>query len=107
MVKLIVLNAAAGGAVFLVGALIHDFGDMKGLGDTLAFTGIGYAAVSLSLLVIPLYKSIRPQVHALLLQRAKSTAYDDLLRYKNLLDQKIISQEEFEAKSRELKAKLL
>lgn len=107
MIKLIVANTAAGGALFLVGALIHDFTNMNGLGDALAYTGIGYAALSGSLFAIPFYKRIRPQIQEVLQNRAKSRAYEDLLRYKNLLDQKIISQEEFEAKSRELKAKIL
>lgn len=52
MFKLILANAAAGGAIFLCGALIHDFTDMNALGDTLAYTGIGYAALSATFLVI-------------------------------------------------------
>jgi len=107
LIKLILGNAISGGALFLVGALIHDFTDMNSLGDTLAFAGIGYAGLSASLIVIPFYKWIRPQMTTTLNDRAQSRAYDDLLRLKNLLDQKIITSEEFEAKSRELKARIL
>ena len=107
MIKLILGNVIVGGALFLIGALIHDFTDMNSLGDTLAFLGIGYAALSASLLVIPFYKWIRPQMSTVLRDRAQPRAYEDLLRLKNLLDQKIITSEEFETKSRELKAKIL
>ena len=107
MIKLIIGNAIAGSVVFLVGALIHDLTDMNSLGDILAYGGIAYAALSASLLVIPFYKWIRPQMSTVLRDRERSRAYEELLRLKNLLDQKVITSEEFEAKSRELKAKIL
>jgi len=105
--RLILINAAVGGCVCLAGVLLVNFTGMHDLGGVLANTGLGYAVLSISFFVVPLYKFAAPRVQEALLDRAKSKAYKDLLRYKALLDQNIISKQEFEAKSRELKAKLL
>lgn len=108
MIKLIFANAAAGGATLLTGVVLYEMTEMHTLGDRIAAIGFAYTILSLCALIIPLYQRvIRPHVQSFAAKRSKSRAYDDLLRYKTLLDQKIISEEEFAAKSRELKAKLL
>ena len=105
--KKIFLHAIAGGLIAFIGALLHDFARMSDLGTTLAVAGLGYAAISLSMLVVPLYKKIRPQIETAIDEKSRSRAYEELLRLKKLLDEKIISQEEFDTRSRLLKAKVL
>lgn len=108
MIKIIFANAAIGGAVLLTGVAIYEMTDFYMFGDRMAGIGFIYAALSLSALVIPLYKNVLiPNIQKLREKRIKSEAYDDLLRYKMLLDKEIISKEEFDTKSRELKSKVL
>ena len=96
MTKYILASAAAGLVVAFVGALLHDFMRMQDFGENVIIAGVLYAVISLSLLAIPIYKRL-----------ATSSRYSELLRLKNLLDKNIISQGEFDSKSRELKAKIL
>ena len=108
MIKRILISAAVGGAVLLTGVVMYEMTAMHSLGDTVAGIGFAYMTLSLCALVIPLYhRAIGPRIRAAYAKRSQTRAYDDLLRYKTLLDQQIISKEEFESKSRELKAKLL
>lgn len=90
-----------------MGALIHDSTDKESLGNTLAYIGIGYAAISFIILTVALYKKANPHIGALFHEREKSKAYEDILKWKKLLDENIITQEEYEAKTRELKGKIL
>mgnify|MGYP001810761819 CR=1 FL=1 len=107
MVKQIVAHAVVGGVIFFVGALLHDLTSWNELGDFLAIGGIWYAAISLSMFVIPLYKKIKPQIDAAANERSRTRAYDDLIRLKKLLDEEIISQQEYDEKANELKVKFL
>ena len=107
MVKKIFAHAIVGGLIALVGALLHDFARMRDLGTTLAVAGLGYAAISLSMLLVPLYKKIKPQIETAIDEKSRTKAYEELLRLKKLLDEKIISQQEFDTRSRLLKAKVL
>ena len=94
--KYILASAAAGLSVSFVGAIVHDFLRMSDLGDSLVVAGLGYAGVSLCVLAIPVYKRV-----------SNAYAHKDLFRLKEMLDKNIISQQEFDSKSRELKAKVL
>ncbi|OGB03462.1 MAG: hypothetical protein A3E79_14780 [Burkholderiales bacterium RIFCSPHIGHO2_12_FULL_61_11] len=108
MKKVLIANAAVGGLMFVVGASIHDFLGIRELGNVLAYGGIWYGALSLAIFAaLPLYKKLRPRIDDAFDERSSSRAYEDLLRWKKLLDENIISQDEFDVKSRELKAKLL
>ena len=72
------------------------------------FGALGYAAISFFVLfVLPLYQRIRLTFDSAVEENARSRAYAELLRLKILLEEKIISQEEFDIKTRELKAKIL
>ena len=105
--KRILAHAALGGAIALAGGLLHDLSRMHDLGNAVGFAGLVYAAISLSLLVVPLFKKIRTQLDSAADEKSRSKSYEELLRLKKLLDEDIISQEEFNARSRVLKAKVL
>ena len=108
MVRYIVANAALGGAVLLVGALISDLSyGHEDLAEILAKSGLAYGTLSLCMLVVPLYKMCRPYIDAASVDRRERNAYEGLIKLKRLLDERIISQDEFDVKSKELKAKLL
>ncbi len=106
MEKRIAAHILAGGVFAFLGALYHDFIDS----DTGAFlTGVGivYAGIHLLRLVVPLYNRIKPKLDSAADDKARSKAYEELVRLKNLLDEKIITQAEFDTRSRELKSKIL
>lgn len=106
-IRNIIAHAAIGGVIFLIGAFIHDVMNLDGLGNTFAAVGIGYGVISLCMLVVPFYKKIAPKINTAIHEKAKLKAYDDILKFKKLLDEKIITQDEFDVKARELKTKIL
>ena len=91
-------------AIFLIGAIIHDFAGIRGLGDFIAISGISYAA--LSLIVLLRRKPIALAEKAIQ-DRQKDKAHEELLKYKKLLDEGILNQEEFDIKSKQFKEKIL
>ncbi len=105
MIKKIILHILIGGAIFLLGAVLHDFAEMRDLGNFIAYAGIGYAVLSA---VVILFKG-KPLafLEKTVEEREKNKAQDDLLKYKKLLDEGILSQEEFAVKLEELKKKIL
>ena len=92
----------------MVGGALKEYRpDLHPLGPILGVFGLGILAICLGILVIAASKGIARRGAAVLHDKGQSKAYEDLLRYKKLLDEKLISRDEFDSKSRELKAKLL
>lgn len=79
--------------------------------ELLMYAGIWYVgitvAIAMAVITLRLYKKSKPYVEDALTERDKTKAYEELLRLKKLLDENIISKEEFELKARELKLKML
>lgn len=91
--------------MFLFGAVLHDYAKIRYVGNFLAYTGITYAVISA---VIILLKG-KPFlfIEKMIEERERNKAQDELLKYKRLLDEGILSKEEFDKKSEELKKKIL
>lgn len=70
----------------------------------LAF-GIGFLSIGLLALTYA-YGKLAPVVQGQLGARTRAQAHDELLRLKKLLDEKLISQHEFDAKAAPIKARL-
>jgi hypothetical protein len=112
MLKKIAIHVFIGLVLFLIGMLCANGSDaMFELGYFLSYGGLWYAGISAVIGVCVffggVYKKSKPHVEAAVAERTKNRAYDEILRLKNLLDAKIISQEEFDVKTRELKGKML
>jgi len=109
LIKKIVANALVVGIMFLAAVLIEITGNEPiELKKALIVGAIGYAAVSFFMLfVFPLYQRIRLTFDSAVDDKARSRAYEELLKLKRLLEEKIISQEEFDSRIRELKSKIL
>ncbi|MDO8863674.1 hypothetical protein Q6D67_18430 [Haliea sp. E1-2-M8] len=114
MFKKILFHALVGGAIFIVGAGLHDFADIRGLGNFLAYGGMVYAGVTTLLILLGV--NLPPQIG----NRSGSSfigkvgkdfsqrkAREELLEYKNLLDEGVLTQDEFNTKAAELKKKIL
>lgn len=75
--------------------------------DTIAAVVVGVGGMSaaawLSMLI---YERAAPYVSERFHAQSKVQAYEELLRLKKLLDERVISQSEFDAKAAELKARL-
>lgn len=114
MLKKILFHALVGGAIFIVGASLHDFAKIRGLGNFLAYGGMVYAGVTaiLILLGVNLPSPVGHQSGYSFLSKAsedirKKKAHEELLAYKKLLDEGILTKEEFDVKASELKKKIL
>ena len=93
-----------GGVIFIIGASLSDFARMTSLGDIIAGAGIVYAI--LSVIVLNINKPIAV-AEKVINEREKDKAHEDLLKYKKLLDEGVLNQEEFDVKSKQLKKKIL
>jgi len=114
MFKKILFHALVGGAIFIIGASLHDFAKIRGPGEFLAYGGMVYAGVTalLILLGVNLPSPIGNQSGPSFLSKvsndfAKKKAREELLEFKKLLDEGVLTQEEFDAKANELKKKFL
>jgi len=111
MFKNIIFHAFIGGAIFIAGALIHDVGKMKDLGNFLAYGGMMYAALSFTLILFgvnlpsPFDKS--NFIKKFIEDRKKKKVRDELLEYKKLFDEGVLTQEEYDSKTNELKKLIL
>lgn len=112
----ILIHLLIGGAItasgFVLALSIHytSFG-LSLLSVSLMSIGIGYAVISVSIILVPF---VIKDVDENKINRGRvaekseiQQAQDDLIRYKKLLHEGIISQEEFTKKSEELKKKIL
>lgn len=105
MLKKMLIHLLIGGAIFSFGAVLHDYLGIRGLGNIIAYAGISYAVISIIIILL----KWKPLVflERAVEEREKNKAVDDLLKYKKLLYEGILSQEEFAMKSDELKKKIL
>jgi hypothetical protein len=118
MFKQILFHALVGGAIFVVGASLHDFADIKGPGNFLAYGGMAYAGVTTLLLLLGVnlptpsalsskLKDASSKLEGANKDREGKKARQELLEYKKLLDEGILTQEEFDLKASELKKKFI
>lgn len=114
MFKKILFHALVGGAIFVVGASLHDFADIIGPGNFLAYGGMVYAGVTTLLILMgvnlpsPIGNHSGPSFLGKLTKDiSQKKAREELLEYKKLLDEGVLTHEEFDAKAAELKKKIL
>lgn len=114
MFKKILFHALIGGAIFIIGASLHDFAKIRGPGEFLAYGGMVYAGVTtlLILLGVNLPSPIGSQSGSSFFGKvskdfSQKKAREELLEYKKLLDEDVLTQEEFDIKAIELKKKIL
>ena len=114
MLQKILFHALVGGAMFIVGASLHDFANIRGPGSFLAYGGMVYAGATtlLILLGVNLPSPFGSQsgssfINRFNKDRANKKAREELLEYKKLLDEGILTQDEFNSKANELKKKIL
>lgn len=83
MFKKVALHALIGGVVFVLGACLHDFVNMKYLGDLLAYGGMAYAGIATILILF----SVRIPIFLVNAKKnaSKKKAQEELMRYKKLL----------------------
>ena len=105
MIKKLIFHLLIGAAIFAIGASLHDFANIKGLGSFLAYGGMIYAALAAFIIIFvanmpPFLRKVREDI-------AKKKAQKELLTYKKLFDAGILSKEEFDTKVNELKKIIL
>jgi len=115
MLKKVGINACIGAVLCAVGGLGWTFSsapdwDKPGW-EILIIGSAWYAGISIAIGVcigiFRAFKKITPYVEQALSERDKGRAYTEIMRLKRLRDEDIITQAEFDAKARDLKAKLL
>jgi len=108
MLKKIIINIIISGAIILLGVVFHDFLRIRDIGQFIAGAGFIYGISSIGYV---LYKQGLPHANKIIKktinEREITKAHDDLLRYKKLLNEGILTEEEFTKKSQELKSKIL
>mgnify|MGYP003611030348 CR=1 FL=1 len=114
MFKKILFHALVGGAIFIIGASLHDFAEIRGPGNFLAYGGMVYAGVTalLILLGVNLPSPIGNQSGPSFIRKtsddfAKNKARKELLELKQLFDDGVLTQNEFDARANELKRTIL
>ena len=110
MLNKFIFQVFIGGVIFFIGACLHDFSDMREIGDFLAYGGIAYAAIAgvLTLLGANLPTLVEDNGSSSFFSKVKNrvvskNARAELLEYKKLLDAGVINQKEFDVKASELK----
>ena len=91
MLKKIIFHALVGGAVFIIGASLHDFAEIRGPGNFLAYGGMVYAGVTtiLILLGVDIPSPMGSKSESSFLKKiskdiTKKKAREELLEYKKL-----------------------
>lgn len=113
MFKKILFHAVIGGTVFILGACLHDFANIRDVGNFLAICGVVYAALTTILLLGANFNttvdnnSVLSYFGKLTKDYSSSKARDELFEYKKLLDSGVLTQEEFDTKITKLKKKIL
>lgn len=80
--------------------------DNQRLQDTIAVGFFTILIIIFMIITLNYYKKLKPKIESTIHERQTSKAYDELLKYKKLFDENLISQEEFENRSREIKSKI-
>lgn len=108
MLKNLIINIVIAGSLVLSGGLWHDYSSYdsvnKKVGIIVLSIGIAYGILSI---IIFIYKYGTPLVKKAVSDKEKNNAQEDLLKYKKLFDEGILTQDEFSKKSKELKNKIL
>lgn len=108
MLKKIIVNIIIGGAIFFLGVFLHDSLDIRAFGGFIAFAGVAYGILTVGFI---LYNKFFPlaneSIKKTISDREKNKAYEELLKYKKLLDEGILTEDEFVEKSQKLKSKIL
>jgi len=112
MLKNIISKLLIGGAIAAVGYLLAAWGNghsraMEVSGMLVAHAGLAYGVIAALVVMWPLLDMAAKKVAKANASRERSRAQDELLKYKLLLDQGILSQEEYSKKSEELKRQIL
>ena len=114
MFKKILFHAFIGGSIFMIGVYLHDYARIFGPGDFLAYGGMVYAGITTLLLLLGVNLSalIGGQPGSSLFRKignnySQKKAREELLEYKKLFDEGVLTQEEFDTKANELKKKIL
>jgi len=105
MIKKLIFHLLIGAGIFAIGGSLHDFAKMKELGNLLAYGGMIYAALAAFIIICVV--NMPPFLRKASEDIARKKAQDELLTYKKLFDEGILSKEEFDTKASELKKVIL
>ena len=94
-----------GAVLITIGVVIQD--DLNILAKLFILGGLFSLLVGLGHLLLPLGAYFRKYFKRLSNNKKYNEAYNELRKLKKLLDEEIITQEEFETKAKELKEKVL
>jgi hypothetical protein len=99
------INLFIGGVISLFGSVLHDGAGMRALGNIIVILGGAYAVISI---IIILFKGDPLSlVSKTISEREKNKAQDELFKYKKLLDEGIITKNEYDQTVDKLKKKIL
>lgn len=104
MLKKIILHAAIGGTIFGLGIFVTNELRMFNLGGAMLYGGFFYGILSVAYI---LYKGALPHVKKKINEKEIAKAQENLLKYKQLFNEGILTEAEFTEKSQELKRKIL
>ncbi|QUM74778.1 SHOCT domain-containing protein [Moritella sp. 24] len=104
MLKKVINNIIIGVVIMIVGSLIYNLVGIRQLGEFVIWAGIFYGILSVGIISL---KQCIPFFNKIILDRESAKAQDELLKYKKLLDEGILTQDEFDEKANNLKKKLL
>lgn len=90
--------------IFLFGAILNDGFGVRPLGSVIAYAGLIYSGVVFLCFILP---AIPKAFGSAKDRRDTEKAHEGLLKLKQLLDQEIITKEEFDKKAADLRAKVL
>ena len=111
MFKQVIFHALIGSAIALVAVAIHDGLKLRSLGMVLLMLAMGYTGITIVLTLagvkLPSYLNMPAFLSLTSSDRRKKEARNELLEYKKLLDENILTKEEFDSKADELKKLIL
>ena len=91
------------GALLFIGVVLQELRISDFVGTSLFWVGMLYTPVGLFFLI----KGLIPSTEKVISTSNKNKAYDELIKLKTLLNEGIISQEEFDNRAQELKQSIL
>lgn len=100
-----------GGIIFLLGALLSDSGTSRSFGDFLAYSGISIGLLGILILFINRISPLKKisdqkiaQANELISSQKLKIKEEEMLRLKQLLDNDLITKEEFDDRIKKLKS---
>lgn len=106
MFKKTIIHLLIGLGVFIFGALVNDFGKPES-GQLIMLIGVGYAIISLVRNLLSAKHIVFLEVKKVINRRERNKAQEEILQFKRLLDEGILTPAEFNKKVEELKSKIL